>query len=118
MMTIKNIALPDKIVSKYLKSLIGKFYKILPIAESREPSLIKYMNSLQREMLGCNSLIVALEYDPLYMTLLSILQYLITYECEIPVVRSEVFRAIDICERLAKKYCVEEADENGRLGFV
>ena len=36
MMTSKNMELPDKVVQKYLKALIGQFYKILPIKESGE----------------------------------------------------------------------------------
>lgn len=108
MMTSKNIELPDMVVQKYLKSLIGQFYKILPIKESGEPSLGKYMDSLQREMIGCQSLIVALNYDELFLSLLAILQYLVENDCDTSIVKCEVFKAINICKKLQKKYCVEE----------
>lgn len=108
MMTNKNIELPDKVVHKYLKALIGRFYKILPIKESGEPSLKKYMQSLQREMIGCQSLITTLNYDELYLALLSLLQYLIENDCDIATVRCEVFKAINICEKLKNKYNIEE----------
>lgn len=108
MMTTKNMELSDKVVQKYLKSLIGQYYKILPIKESGEPSLAKYMDSLQREMIGCQSLIEALNYDELFMSLISILQYLIDNDCETDVVKSEVFKAINICKKLQKKYGAEE----------
>jgi len=108
MMTNKGIDIPDNLVKNYLKSLIGLFYKILPIKESGEPSLGKYMDSLQRELIGCQSLISELNYDELYLSLLSILQYLIENDCNTEVVRCEVFKAINICKKLQKKYCVEE----------
>lgn len=108
MMTDKNIELPNKVVQKYLSALIGQFYKILPIKESGEPSLYKYMESLQRELIGCHDLIVALNHDELYLSLLAILQYLIETDCDTKTVKCEVFKAISICEKLQKKYCVEE----------
>lgn len=108
MMTSKNIELPNKVVQKYLKALIGQFYKILPIKESGEPSLGKYMNSLQREMIGCQSLIIALNNDELYLSLLAVLQYLIENDCDTDIVKSEVFKAISICKKLQKKYGIEE----------
>lgn len=108
MMTSKNIELTDRVVQKYLRSLIGQFYKILPIKESGEPSLGKYMDSLQREMIGCKNLIIALDYDELYLSLLAILQYLIENDCDISTVRCEVFKSISICKKLLKKYSPEE----------
>lgn len=109
MTTIKNVELPAEVIQRHLQSLIGRFYKILPIKESGEPSLNKYMDSLQREMLGCHSLIVALNYDELYLSLLSVLQYLIENDCDTDIVRYEVFKAIDTCKKLQKKYGVVEA---------
>lgn len=108
MMTIRNIELPDKVVQKYLKALIGQFYKILPIKESGEPSLNKYMQSLQREMLGCQNLIIALNNDELFLSLLAVLQYLIENDCDTSTVKCEVFKAINICKKLQKKYSIEE----------
>lgn len=108
MMTIRNIELPDRVVQKYLKALIGQFYKILPIKESGEPSLDRYMQSLQREMLGCQNLIIALNNDELFLSLLAVLQYLIENDCDTSTVKCEVFKAINICKKLQKKYGIEE----------
>lgn len=108
-MTNKNMEISGQLVSKYLSSLIGQFYKILPIKESGEPSLGKYMDSLQREMIGCQNLIIALNHDELYLSLLSILQYLIDNEdCDASIVKTEVFKAISICKKLQRKYGAEE----------
>lgn len=108
MMTSKNIDIPDKLVQKYLKSLIGQFYKILPIKESGEPSLAKYMESLQREMIGSRNLILALNHDEMFAALIVTLQYLIDYDCDVDTVKSEVFKAINICKKLQTKYSAEE----------
>ena len=108
MMTSRSIELPDKVVQKYLKALIGQFYKILPIKESGEPSLDKYMESLQREMIGRKSLILALNNDELFLSLLAVLQYMIENDCDISTVKCEVFKAINICKKLQKKYGAEE----------
>lgn len=108
MNTYINIEIPDKLFGNYLESLVGLFYKILPIKESGEPSLGKYMDSLQREMIGCQHLIVALDHDELYLSLLAILQYLVENECDTTVVKCEVFKAINICKKLQKKYGAEE----------
>lgn len=107
MMTNKNIELSNAVIKKYLGLMIGRFYKILPIKEDGEPSLIKYMESFQREMLGCKSLVAALNNDGEYLTLLSILQYLIDNDCSTEIVRSEVFKAIRVCEKLQERYAPE-----------
>ena len=108
MMTAYGVEIDREMLSRRLSDLINQFYKILPIRESAEPSLQKYLLSLQREMLGCKSLITALHCDGRYLTLLSILQYLIENDCPIAVVRSEVFRAIGIIKKLDEKYSVFE----------
>lgn len=93
------------ILSNYLSALINNFFKILPIKESGETSLDTYMQSLQAELLGCKELVEAIHYDALFLTLLSILQYLIDHpECEVAVVKREVFHAISICNKLKNKY--------------
>ena len=69
---------------------------------------MKYMESLQREMIGCHDLIIALNNDELYLSLLSILQYLIDNDCDTGIVKTEVFKAINICKKLQRKYDAEE----------
>ena len=66
------------------------------------------MLSLQIELIGFKDLMAEIKNDSMYMSLLSILQYLITNDCEIAVVKREVFKAISICKKLRKKYCGEE----------
>ena len=96
--------IPDLLIKNYFKNLINQFYKILPIKESGEDTLQKYMESLMRELIGCGSLIDKINNDSLYLCLLCTLQYLIDNNGDINVIRSEVFKSISICKKLENKY--------------
>lgn len=113
-----NLTIPDDWFENYLSSLIGKFYKIIPIKENGEPSLNKYMESLQRELIGCKDLIALLENDDLFLSLIFTLQYLIENDCEFKIIRSEIFKSINICKKLQAKYSVKfpRGEKNGRVG--
>lgn len=108
MMTVTGLSIPNEMVGNYLGGLVNQFFKILPIKESGEPSLKEFMSSLQLELIGFKDLMSELKNDSMYLSLLSILQYLIDNDCETGIVRREVFKAISICKKLRKKYCGEE----------
>ena len=107
-MTVETLAggqLNQALLQKYFKSLINSFFKILPMRENEDTTLPTYMCSLRAELLGCKNLIPQLTEDTSYLTLLSILQYLIdNYTEEVPTVKREVFRAINICSKLEVIY--------------
>lgn len=93
------------VLNNYFGYLVNLFFKILPIRENERDTLCAYMESLQAEMLGCSNIIVAVHSDPMYLSLLSILQYLIDHPaCEMKVIRREVFKAISICNKLKSRY--------------
>lgn len=103
--TITGQPISKELLENYFKSLVNSFFKILPIKESGEESLTVYMQSLQLELLGCQELITELNDDAGFMTLVSILQYLISNpDCAVGVVRREVFKAISICNKLKARY--------------
>ena len=103
--TTAGVPMDAAVLNNYFHALINLFFKILPLWEGGESSLTVYMKSLQAELLGCNELVEAIHNDPLFLSLLSILQYLIdTPECEVPAVKREVFRAI--CNKLKARYAV------------
>ena len=106
-----------ELVRNWLMSLVSRVYKILPIRENNEATLGQYMKSLQREMLGTKALIRALDSDGRYMSIISILQYMIDYPCDISVTRSEVFKAIDILKKLIATYA-DGGERDGRMGSV
>ena len=108
MKTVSGSEIPDMLVGNYLSGLINQFFKILPIKESGEPSLKEFMRSLQLELIGCKGLIEKLSYDSMFLSLISILQYMIDEDCDVPTVKREVFKAIRICKKLRQKYCGEE----------
>ena len=104
MKTVNNYEIPDGMLENYLAALVNQFFKILPIKESGEPSLKDFMRSLQIELIGCKNLMDQLSNDPMYLSLIAILQYMIDNDCETSVVKREVFKAISICKKLRKKY--------------
>lgn len=107
--TTTGMPLDAEILHNYFRNLVNHFFKILPIREQNEESLTTYMQSLQAELLGCKGLISAIQNDALYLTLLSILQYLIDNpECPVREVKREVFRAISICNKLKSQYATSE----------
>lgn len=94
----------SRLLSQYINKLIGRFYKILPLKESGEASLEKYMTSLLREMLGCCELIAELRFDDRYLSLLSILQYHIDNNADVTTVKSDVFKSISMLKQLQSKH--------------
>ena len=103
--TTADAQLSSELVFNYFKNLVNQFFKILPMRESEEESLPVYIDSLRSELIGCSHLIVGLECDPYFLTLLNILQYLIDNpDCPVKTTKREVFKAISICNRFKAKY--------------
>lgn len=103
--TKAGIAVDAELMRNYFKRLVNLFFKILPMRENNEDSLLTYMQSLQVELLGCQGLIPLIQTDSDYLTMLSILQYLIDNpECKVSEVKREVFHAISICNKLHAKF--------------
>lgn len=111
MITKTGYKIPVFMIENYLSTLVNQFFKILPIRENNEPSLTDFMKSLQRELLGFGSLMESIEYDSSYISLVSILQYLIDNECEVSTVKQEVFKAISLCKKLKSRYCINNTEE-------
>lgn len=101
--------IPAKLLENYLRNLVNQFFKILPLRECEEGTLTAYMGSLQREMIGAHSMIDAAEYNPLILSLIAILQYLIDNpESTVSVYKREVFKAISICNKLKTMYAEKQ----------
>lgn len=103
--TSAEIPISKGLFYNYLCNLVNLFFKILPMREDEDPTLQSYLQGLQVELLGAKTLIVVLCDDPHYLSLLSILQYFIDNpDCEVHIVKREVFQAISICNKLKAKY--------------
>ena len=109
--TVRGIPMNDEVLSGYLRNLVNLFFKILPIREDEDSSIVTYMMSLQLELLGCEGLITAIKGDPLFLSLISILQYLIDHpDSSVATFKREVFKAISICNKLKARYPAPAAD--------
>ena len=107
--TVTGTPVTTNLLKNYFHNLVNQFFKILPMRENNEDSLITYMQSLQTELLGCKDFIPEVGVNPQYLTLLSILQYLIDNpSCTVVIVKREVFRAISICNKLKSVYASTE----------
>ena len=105
MKTAYDVTLPKDLVSNYCKNLVNMFYKILPMKENKEETIQTYMESLMFELVGAKGVMVALRNDALFLSLISILQNMIDQpDCEVAVIKREVFRAISICNKLSDRY--------------
>lgn len=105
MKTAYDVTLPKDLVSNYCKNLVNMFYKILPMKENKEETIQTYMESLMFELVGAKGVMVALRNDALFLSLISILQSMIDQpDCEVTVIKREVFRAISICNKLSDRY--------------
>lgn len=85
----------NNIKNKYYKSLIGKIYKILPIAEDDINESKKYLNSLLIELNG------ACDYidDNYFTEIVFSLNGLLNIE-DVKIIRNKVFRCISILEKI------------------
>lgn len=99
-----NAVIPNRLMDNYLDSLVNQFFKILPLRENEETSLISYMSSLQRELIGCRSLLQGTDYDAGIARLIFTLQFMMENECSIPVIKSEVFKSISLCKKIKNQY--------------
>ncbi len=113
MMTKYGVQVSRDMCGAKSSELINQFFKIIPLRENGSDTIAQYMEGLLREMLGMEQLITEWHEDGQYLSLLAILQYHVDHpECDLAIVRSDVFKAIGIIKRLQKKYA-EEA-QNGR----
>lgn len=101
MMTRYGSDISRNMVGAKFRGIINQFYKILPMKEENCPTLMSYMESFQRELLGMGKLLPEVDACSSYIDLVSILQYLISYPCDEDTVRTEVFKAIAITKRIA-----------------
>jgi hypothetical protein len=96
--------LDNKCFVNYFNFLISSMYKILPIVEEEPETLKSYLESLQIELIGNQSLFEKIRYDANFISLLAILNYFINNECSHKTYKREVFKCINIIEGLKEKY--------------
>lgn len=106
--TVGDVSIDGELIKNYFAWLVGSFFKILPLYERKEPSLKMYMENLRDELSGCAGLILAINNDAQFMSLLATLQYLIDNsdydDCTQSKYKQKVFGAISVCNKLSDRY--------------
>ena len=110
MIEVKYGLLPHKIFCNYFDFLINKTYKILPMKEENSLTLKSYLESYQRELIGNKELVGVLVDEPQFITVLNIIQFLISEEYTNEVCKKEVFKCIRILQKIKNKYFCEVSD--------
>jgi len=100
--------IPNELFENYLYNLIGRFYKILPLKETNSDTLTIYINSFLCELIGSRSLIIELNNDSQFMTLISTLQYFIVSDFSLKSCKRDVMKCINISKNMYKKYTGRE----------
>ncbi|WP_143322784.1 hypothetical protein [Clostridium sp. HBUAS56010] len=108
MIKVEYGLLPEENFNKYFKYLIDKTYKILPMKEENSETLKSYLESYQRELVGNKRLVSDLVDEPRFISVLNIIQYLISEDYNTKICRKEVFRCINILEEIRNSYFIKE----------
>jgi hypothetical protein len=107
MIEVKYGLLPNENFYKYFEFLINKTYKILPLKEEKSSTLISYLESYQRELIGNKELLFVLVDEPQFITVLNTIQFLISENYTDDVCKKEVFKCIKILKDINFKYFKE-----------
>lgn len=97
-------AIPDDYLINYLKFLTGRVFKLLPMQEEKDDNLKKYMNSLQRELLGNKELIIELRDDNEFLVLLGKLEYLINNDVSDEIYRKDILDCVNLIGKIKERY--------------
>lgn len=91
--------LPKEVIEEYKDRLVGRIYKILPMKEEGVETWDVYIESLLFELVGYKDLIVGLNSNSDFISLLSVLESLIG-EDDLAVIRKEVFKALGLVKKI------------------
>jgi hypothetical protein len=93
----------DRYLREYLKSLIDKTYKILPLKEENSPTLDKYLNSYLRELVGWTNMFPSYGSEAKIVSVLPTISYFAHNECDVATTKAEVFKCIHAIEDIINK---------------
>ena len=107
MIEVKYGQIPNEMFNNYLKYLVNKMFKVLPMKEQDVASLHTYLQSLQIELIGSTKLIEVLKNDSQFLSLMNTIQFFIDNEYDNQTCKREVFKCIHIIDDLQTKYFKE-----------
>jgi sugar diacid utilization regulator len=103
MIPIKHGYITEELFEAYLDSLVGSFFKIMQMRDKDEPTLKTYLNSLNRELAGNESLILCLNNNAYFMQLMGTVQFFIDNDVDKKTCASDVKKCINTINKLKKK---------------
>lgn len=92
--------IPNRYLREYLKLLIDKTYKILPLKEEGAATLDKYLESYLSELVGWTVLFPFYGQESKIMSVLSTIAFFTNNECDVATTRREVFKCIHLLEEV------------------
>lgn len=91
----------------YLETLKNRLFKIIPLFEENNEGIYKYIDSLLFELGGMIYVVKELKNNSMFLSLIATLESLLDEslagEYNISLVRREVFRCLNIVEKLQQK---------------
>ena len=100
--------IPPDTLAKYFGILVGKVFKILPLAEDSSVSAKIYLDGFHRELQGINELFNVINQDPTFVSLLGTIMWLTQHvtdrDCTIEIIKREVFSAISLCQDIKSHF--------------
>jgi hypothetical protein len=98
-------AIPVELFSNYLEYLISQIYKILPMSEQNDRTIISHLMNLQVEITGNLELMKKIKYDGNFQKVLANIEYLIhNKDLEIFKIRKIVLNTTNIIKKIKEKY--------------
>lgn len=96
--------IPNENLMQYFNQLVGKTFKILPLFEEHNPTLVSYIKSYQCELIGNTFLFDFLKNEPKFITLLTTIEYLASAEYNHETCKREVLKCTNIINDISKRY--------------
>ena len=103
MIETKYNPISENLCGNYFDVLINRLYKILPLKEEKSPTVATYIQSLLSELTGCQEVILFIQEDGQYMSVINSLEYICFCE-DVKECKREIFKCIHTVEKLKKKY--------------
>lgn len=96
--------IPKENLYNYFQSLIGKTYKIIPMKEQNCKTLKPYLKNYQRELIGHQYIFTVLVDEPMFISILNSIQYLISESYSADTCAKEAFKCIRLIKKISEKY--------------
>lgn len=103
MMQYKTNDIPNEAQLNYLKILISKIFKILPMKEQNIATVNVHIDSLLTELIGYKDLFEYVQNDARLLTVICTLRALLNNDVSHSVCKREVFKCIKCIEQLIEE---------------